>query len=319
MNRPDLHLHLDAYLSVREALGFQMRAARTLLRDFVQLCGKRCRSPAPSGRSWLSIGPAPPRRTRGAEWRLPTSEYGAGLPGVSAGHAPRDRSPCPRCRRVRPPSRAVSLDDGADSGLMRAAHQAGPQGALRPHTLSTVIGLLASTGLRVGEALRLTLADVHLESAPPFLHIRETKFHKSRLVPLHPSTATQLRSYLSHEGHSGATTRCLMWCLSPSRDTCSAIKRLGTGLPRCAGGSRIEPSPGGRRPSLQALRHRFAIERIRQWYRDGVDVQALLPTLSVYLGHLRPQESYWYLTATPELLTAAAARFQRYAMEGESR
>jgi hypothetical protein len=80
----------------------------------------------------------------------------------------------------------------------------------------------------------------------------------------------------------------------------------------------IEPSPGGRRPSLQALRHWFAIERICQWYRDGVDVQALLPTLSVYLGHLRPQESYWYLTATPELLTEAAARFQRYAIEGES-
>ena len=82
---------------------------------------------------------------------------------------------------------------------------------------------------------------------------------------------------------------------------------------------RAQPWRGGRRPSLQALRHRFAIERIHQWYRAGVDVQALLPTLSVYLGHLRPQESYWYLTATPELLTAAAARFQRYAMEGESR
>jgi integrase len=82
---------------------------------------------------------------------------------------------------------------------------------------------------------------------------------------------------------------------------------------------RIEPSPGGRRPSLHALRHRCAIERIRQWYGDGVDVQALLPTLSVYLGHLRPQESYWSSTATPELLTEAAARLQRYAMEGESR
>ena len=73
------------------------------------------------------------------------------------------------------------------------------------------------------------------------------------------------------------------------------------------------PTQGGRRPSLHALRHAFAIERIRRWYQEGVDVQALLPHLSVYLGHVRPQESYWYLTATPELLTAAAARFQRYA------
>jgi hypothetical protein len=79
----------------------------------------------------------------------------------------------------------------------------------------------------------------------------------------------------------------------------------------------IAANQSGRRPTLQALRHRFAIERIRQWYRDGVDVQAQLPTLSVYLGHLRPQESYWYLTATPELLLEAATRFQHYALEGE--
>ena len=99
----------------------------------------------------------------------------------------------------RPPAvpQPYLLTTGQIQALMRAAQEAGPQGALRPYTLSTVIGLLASTGLRVGEALRLTLADVHLESAPPFLHIRETKFHKSRLVPLHPSTATQLRTYMA--------------------------------------------------------------------------------------------------------------------------
>jgi integrase/recombinase XerD len=80
----------------------------------------------------------------------------------------------------------------------------------------------------------------------------------------------------------------------------------------------IEPVGGGHRPTLHALRHTFAVESIRRWYQEGVDVQALLPHLSVYLGHIRPQESYWYLSATPELLTAAAARFQHYAIRGES-
>ncbi len=79
----------------------------------------------------------------------------------------------------------------------------------------------------------------------------------------------------------------------------------------------LESTERGRRPSLHALRHAFAIERIRCWYQEGADVQALLPHLSVYLGHVRPQESYWYLTATPELLGAAAARFQHYAAQGE--
>ena len=76
------------------------------------------------------------------------------------------------------------------------------------------------------------------------------------------------------------------------------------------------PTAGGRRPRLRALRHSFAVQRMRRWYRERRDVQALLPHLSVYLGHVRPQDSYWYLTATPELLEAAAERFRGYAAGG---
>jgi len=199
--------------------------------------------------------------------------------------------------------------------LMQDARQAGPSGALRPYTLSTLIGLLASTGLRVGEALRLTVPDVVLESAPPCLHIRATKFYKSRLVPLHPSTAKHLRQYVSvrtalhYDGlsdvffvseHGGPLHRSALWRWFTTR-----CRALGMGA-----------TDAGRRPSLSALRHSFAVERMRRWYAEGVDVQARLPHLSVYMGHVRPQESYWYLSATPELLTAAAERFGVYAAEG---
>jgi integrase len=199
--------------------------------------------------------------------------------------------------------------------LMRAAQESGLHGALRPYTLSTLIGLLASTGLRVGEAIRLTMADVHLESVPSFLHIRETKFHKSRLVPLHASTAEQLRHYIGMRTHLQYDALSDVLFVSEQGQALSheALGRWFTTRCQRLG---IEPMHGGRRPSLHALRHAFAIERIRRWYQDGVDVQALLPTLSVYLGHVRPQESYWYLTATPELFAEAAARFERYAMEG---
>ena len=78
----------------------------------------------------------------------------------------------------------------------------------------------------------------------------------------------------------------------------------------------LEPTERGRRPCLMSFRHTFAVTRVQQWYEQGLDVQALLPHLSVYLGHVRPQESYWYLTAVPELLSAAAQRFQMYAMGG---
>ena len=137
------------------------------------------------------------------------------------------------------------------------------------------------------------------------------------MVPLHPTTAAQLRRYLtlrvafrydafsdvvflSEPGHA-LTYHAIGYRFAP------LCRQLGLG-----------PTDGGRRPSPHALRHAFAIERIRRWYHEGADVQALLPHLSVYLGHVRPQESSWYLTATPDLLTAAAARFQRYAAPGET-
>ena len=78
----------------------------------------------------------------------------------------------------------------------------------------------------------------------------------------------------------------------------------------------LGPTAAGRRPSLRALRHSFAVQRMRRWYQEGREVQGVLPPLSVYLGHVRPQESYWYLTATPELLEAAAERFRSYAAAG---
>jgi integrase len=182
---------------------------------------------------------------------------------------------------------------------------------------STLIGVLASTGLRVGEAIRLTMADVQLEGTPPLLHIRETKGHKSRLVPLHPTTAVQLRHYRAlRVEHHGAAVSDVFFMSRKGR----ALRHvtLGRWFAKLCQQLGMEPTHGGRRPSLHALRHAFAIERIRLWYEEGADVQPLLPTLSVYLGHVRPQESYWYLSATPALLTAAATRFERYAARGET-
>ena len=134
-------------------------------------------------------------------------------------------------------------------------------------------------------------------------------------MPLHPSTAQHLRQYaavrtaLHYDGlsdvffvseHGGPLHRGTLWRWFTTR-----CRTLGLGA-----------TAAGRRPSLSALRHSFAVERRRRWYAEGVDVQARLPHLSVYMGHVRPQESYWYVSATPELLMAAAERFGVYAAEG---
>ena len=316
MSQPNLHLYLDTYISVREALGFQMRVERTLLRDFVRFI-EQAWEPGPI-RAQMAIDGAcassTKRGTGGASQRLSMARrflayVRAALPETEVP----ERDLVASARRPKP----FLFRPGQLHALMRAAQEARPQGALRPYTLSTLIGLLASTGLRVGEAIRLTMTDVHLENVPSFLHIRETKFHKSRLVPLHPSTADQLRHYMDMRTHLRYDALSEVLFVSEHGQTLSH-KALGRWFSNLCGRLEIEPITGGRRPTLHALRHAFAIERIRQWYQDGVDVQARLPNLSVYLGHVRPQESYWYLTATPELFAGAAARFERYAIKGET-
>jgi integrase/recombinase XerD len=202
--------------------------------------------------------------------------------------------------------------------LSEAAQASQPRASLRPHTLSTLLGLLASTGLRVGEAIRLQIDQVKLALDPPQLHILETKFHKSRIVPLHPSTAEHLRHY--HEQRTRLHYDGLSDAFFVSEQGQHLNRRgLHDWFARLCRRLAIEPTDGGRKPCLTSFRHTFAVTRMQCWYQQGLDVQALLPHLSVYLGHVHPQESYWYLTAAPELLCAAANRFESYAQAGGTR
>jgi integrase/recombinase XerD len=149
------------------------------------------------------------------------------------------------------------------------------------------------------------------------MHILETKLHKSRIVPLHPSTAEPLHHYrhLRERLHYDALSDAFFVSEQGESLTYPALYAwFGRVCRRLA----MKPADGGRQPSLMSFRHTFAVTCMRWWYEQGQDVQTLLPHLSVYLGHLRPQESYWYLTAVPEVLGAAAQRFQLYALTGGS-
>jgi integrase/recombinase XerD len=194
MSRHDLHLHLDAYLGVRQALGFQMRAERTLLRDFVRYIETHAGAGPIRARlavDWACASSAQ-RGTGGTAHRLSTARgFLTYLRTLLPETEVPDSGLVAAFRRPRP----YLFSPQQITALIQAAQQLGPRGSLRPHTVATVVGLLASTGLRVGEAIRLTTEDVRLDHVPPLLHIRETKFHKSRFVPLHPTTAAQLHHY----------------------------------------------------------------------------------------------------------------------------
>jgi integrase len=184
----------------------------------------------------------------------------------------------------------------------------GAAGELRPPlmaaTYQTLFGLLAASGLRIGEAIRLDREDV--DARHGLVRVLNSKFGKSREVPVHESVMRALDSYAARrdrvcpcpasEAFFVSTVGTRLLRPNVERTFIKLKERLGMGprSPRC-------------RPRLHDLRHRFAVNTLIDWYRQGVDVQARLPVLSTYLGHVEPRDTYWYLTAA-ELLELAARR-----------
>jgi len=178
---------------------------------------------------------------------------------------------------------------------------------LRVATYRTLLGLLAVTGMRVGEAIALDEHD--FDRRREVLVIRKTKFDKSREVPLHASTVQALARYLRDRNRLAPRrgTPSLFVSIAGSRLFYQNVHETFLKLVYAAGPGERRP----RRPHIHDLRHSFAIRTVLDWYRDEVDVEARLPLLSTYLGHIGPSSTYWYLTAVPELLEAATVRLER--------
>lgn len=196
--------------------------------------------------------------------------------------------------------------------LLRIAARLTPVGSLRPRTFVTLIGLLYCTGLRISEALALRLADVDLDEG--LLSIQHAKFHKSRAVPLHPDVRHALAAYAeARRQHRHRTDPEAPFFVNECRRPCSYPVVLATflGIARRAG---LRGAPGQRGPRLHDLRHTFAVHRLLAWYRDGGDVQARLPLLATYLGHVCLVSTQVYLDITAELLHEAARRFHAPAL-----
>lgn len=181
-------------------------------------------------------------------------------------------------------------------------------------TCRTLLLVLYGTGLRIGEALGLDLADVDLESA--LLRIRETKFYKTRIVPVGADLTRVLRDYLL-ERSKGAPIPAdgpFLLTRQGKRPSRAGAEEAFKQLRRQAKVSRIDGSRY--QPRLHDMRHTYAVTRLVRWYREGADVQRLLPQLATYLGHVHISGTQRYLTMTPELLRQASLRFERYALGG---
>ena len=217
---------------------------------------------------------------------------------------PRTEVPPAGLVSYRPGRRVPYLFSDQDVAAVVRAARASTPSAFRAETLASLIVLLAVTGMRVGEALRLDCGDLDWDQA--VIKVRDTKFSKGRDVPVSASTAEALAAYRRRrDRRQPATTRLFVSLAGTpviyANFACAfrqAVSAAGVGAGRPA------------RPHVHDLRHSFAVQTLAGWYRAGLDAEALLPRLSTYLGHREPRNTYRYLTATPELLGHAAARLE---------
>jgi integrase len=198
--------------------------------------------------------------------------------------------------------------DGEIKLLLNAAKNLPPLTSLRPWTYYTLFGLMAVTGMRISEIIQLARGDVDLNQK--VLTVRLTKFGKSRLIPLHPSTVHNLELYLRRldQLHPRSTTPNFFLSNQGIALTDCMVRWTFIKLSHQIGLRKDGDSCG---PRIHDFRHRFAVTTLLDWYRTGVDVEQRLPVLSTYLGHAHVTDTYWYLSAIPELLALTKDRLEK--------
>jgi integrase len=196
--------------------------------------------------------------------------------------------------------------------LAASAHLS-PVKGLRPITCAAIFGLLSATGLRISEATALRRQDVDLERG--LLHIQQAKFGKSRLVPLHSSTTRALQRYARRRDQDTASAATDAFFVfdhgQPAR-----TRKLQYAFRLVCRQLRWRARGGHRAPRIHDIRHSFVCRRLRRWYEEGVDIDRNILALSTYLGHAKVTDTYWYITATPELMAIAARRLEPLAPTG---
>jgi integrase/recombinase XerD len=302
-----LHEALETYLALRRGLGAELLRSGASLRRFVAFLDREGAAVVTTELAvrWATA----PASATPATWASRLDDVRRFTRWLSATD-PRTEVPPPgllpdRYRRRTP---YIYRDDEVE-GLVREAARLPSSVGLRAHTYATLFGLLAATGLRLGEALALDRDDVDLRAG--VLAVRRAKFGKSRFVPVHDSTRRALRRY--------AEQRDVLIPLPASR--AFLLAERGTRVTQCSARYNFvvvsraiglrPPARGhhhGRGPRLHDMRHRLAVRTLVRWYREGRDVERELPKLSTYLGHVHVADTYWYVEAVPELLQLATER-----------
>ena len=293
---------VEEYLSVRRGLGFALEQPSYLLRDFARYAdaiGHHGPLTTELAVRWAqasrSNDPAQAIRRLGAVRQF--ARYRALLDPATEVPPPGLLGRLPR----RPQPHIYS--DAELAALLEQASLLLPRRGLRPWTYVTFFSLLACTGLRLSEACQLAVDDVDLNAG--VLTVREGKFRKARMVPLHPSTTEALARYAAErDARCTGPGRFFRTERRPGLDK-EAVEKTFARIRHRLGWT---AEGRARQPRIHDLRHSFAVDTLLRWQRSGRSVDEHIATLSTYLGHVSPADTYWYLSASPELMELAAGR-----------
>jgi integrase len=298
---------VNTYLSVRRAVGFKLETVEGYLRSYANFATARgdIRVVSNTAIEWAGLATLQNQRANRLNVLIRFARFARAED--SCHEIPPANIFCGRRYRRSP----YIFTDEEVQRLMLHAARLGPPGTLRPHTYSTVFGLLASTGLRISEALSLRFDDV----TPEGLVIRETKFRKSRLVALHETAALALRHYLLRRGKFA---NCDDHVFVSCRGGKLSYKIAATTFQEVLKAAGVQGKPNGPKPRLHDFRHRFAVKAL-QACPDGRDrVTRHMLALSTYMGHACLRSTYWYLESTPQLMKDIAGVCESFLQGGIS-
>jgi integrase len=312
MNPATMVSKVKAYLSYRRQAGYALRIAGRQLLSFAQFADHSShRGPltvdltsrwALANRTGLALTAA-----RRIEVIRPFARYCQMFD--SKAEIPSQKLFGPGHRRLTP---HIYTEQEIGALLAASAHLS-PANGLRPATCAAIFGLLSATGLRISEATGLRRHDVDLQSG--ILHIRQAKFGKSRLVPLHPSTTRALKRYASRRDQDACSVMTdAFFIFDHGRPASTRKVQYAFGL--VCRGLRWRARGGHPAPRIHDLRHSFVCRRLRRWYEEGMNIDCNMLALSTYIGHAKVTDTYWYVTATPELMAIAARRLEPIAPTG---
>ena len=295
-----------AYLAIRRSARFEMVNAEYLLDSFARFATERHETHirTQTAIDWAAQGPSAAQRNERLKTVCRFAHY------VRAEDNRHQLPPANYfgCRKTRRPPYIYSSDE--IGRLLEAAGNLGPRGAMRARTYTALIALLASTGLRVSEALGLTFGDI----TPDGLLIRDTKFRKTRLVPLHDTAAAGLQLYIMNRRELGAGDEHVFVGGHGRQLPYSAVHCTFRTLLKTAC---LWPATGRHRPRLHDLRHAFAVRALQASPAGRARVGQHMVALATYLGHGNIYATYWYLEATPDLLSDVASAGEAF-MAGEA-